>query len=104
MDIYYLQNFTPDEQLYMVNVPGMRLISLSDIFFIAETLSTAKPLYLVCLWGDDSKRAGERLKVDGFDSYYLDGGCYRLWQEISKNDWKISTTSVTEPMQVTHPN
>ena len=96
MDIYFLRNVTPDEQQYMVNVPGMKLIPLGDIFFIAETLSTEKPLYLVCLWGDDSKRAAERIKIQGINSYYLDGGCYRLWKKINENGWILPAQTETE--------
>lgn len=93
MDIYYLLNYTPEEQQYMVDIRGMRQIPLGDIFYAAETLSTDKPLYLICLWGDDSKRVAEKLKIDGFDSYYLDGGAYRLWQEVSEHGWKIPTST-----------
>jgi rhodanese-related sulfurtransferase len=93
MNIYYLQNFTPDEQTYVVNISGMRIVQISDIFTIADTLSTREPLYLICLWGDDSKRAAQRLSIKGIDTYYLDGGCYRLWKGITEHGWKLPQSS-----------
>jgi len=96
MNIYYLQNFTDDEQTYMVNVRGMQQIPLGDMFFISEKLSTKEPLYLICLWGDDSKRVAETLSKDGFNTYYLDGGCYRLWKEVSEHGWKLQQPTVSK--------
>ncbi len=94
-NIYFLNDFSPETAQYIVGIPGMINIPLSDIFFIAETLSTKEPIYLICMYGDDSKRVAERLRYDGISSYYLDGGSYRLWQEMQNNDWKLPETTST---------
>jgi len=78
----------PTENLeYSLNLPEIKRIPLSDMFYIAETLSTKEPIYLFCTWGDDSKKIGEILSVDGVNSYYLDGGTYRLFKEQQENGW-----------------
>jgi hypothetical protein len=72
---------------YMVSIPGLNNMLVSDMFYAAETLSTKEPLYLLCVWGDDSKKIANMLAVSGFSSYYLDGGTYRLLKEQQNNGW-----------------
>ncbi len=93
MDIYYLDDINPETAQSVVDIPGMIHLQLSEMFFISETLSVEEPIYLICLYGDDSKRMAEKLRYDGISSYYLDGGSYRLWQEMQKNDWKLPGTT-----------
>ncbi|MCF7811939.1 hypothetical protein K9N50_13245 [bacterium] len=85
--MFYIYENMSMNQEYMVPVPGLINILVSDMFYAAETLSTEEPLYLLCTWGDDSKKVANMLAVEGFDSYYLDGGTYRLMKEQKKNGW-----------------
>jgi len=87
MDIYFLREAIPDDPAQIVQIPGMKEVPIGDMFYIAETLSVEKPIYLVCLWGDDSKRMADRIAIDGVSSYYLHGGSYRLWKEMQENGW-----------------
>ncbi|NQU05606.1 MAG: hypothetical protein HQ568_05895 [Calditrichaeota bacterium] len=72
---------------YFVDIPGMQRFLLSDMFYATDTLSINEPVYLFCTWGDDGKKIGEMIAKDGFNSYYLDGGTYRLLKEMQENGW-----------------
>lgn len=93
MDIYFLREAIPDDPAHIVSLPGMKDIHLSEMFYIADKLSTEKPVYLVCLWGDDSRKMAEMLAVDGISSYCLDGGTYRLWKEMQENGLELPTSN-----------
>jgi len=89
MDIFHLDAYDLAEPQPDLDIPGMIHMQLSDMYSIAETLSVEKPIYIICTYGDDSKRIAEKLQYEGISSYYLDGGSYRLWQEMQKNDWRL---------------
>ncbi len=99
MEIFFLNDFDSETAEYVVDIPGMIDIPVGDMFYIADTLSKEKPVYLICMYGDDSKRVGENLKYQGISSYYLDGGIYRLWQEMRKNGWKLPQTASKNAQQ-----
>ncbi|NQT35421.1 hypothetical protein HQ587_09540 [bacterium] len=89
IDIYFIREAIPDNPAHIVSIPGMKEIQLSEMFYVAETLSTERPIYLICLWGDDSRRIAGRLAIDGITSYCLDGGSYRLWKEMQANGLEL---------------
>ena len=89
MNIYFMREAIPENPAHIVSIPGMKDIQLSEMFYVAETLSTERPIYLICLWGDDSRRMAKRLAVDGISSYCLDGGSYRLWKEMQENGLEL---------------
>lgn len=91
--MFFLYDLPPDNPAYIVNIPGMKQIQLGDMFYMAETLSTEQPVYLVCLYGDDSKKIAENVAVYGINSYYLDGGSYRLWEEMNRYGWSFKPQS-----------
>ncbi len=93
MQIFFLKEDLPEDPAHIVSIPGMKEIPLGDIFSIAETLSTEKPIYLVCVYGDDSKKIAENIAVNGISSYYLDGGSYRLWKEMDSHGWSFKPQS-----------
>ncbi len=89
MDLFFLQEDISDDPLYVVPIPGMIMTNLGDMYYAAETLSIERPIYLICLYGDDSKRMSEQLARYGHNCYYLDGGSYRLWEQMQRFGWKI---------------
>lgn len=90
LDIYFLYDVTAENPEYVVPIPGMRSLQLGEMMNIASTLPKEKPLYLVCMYGDDSRKMAQEMAKDGFDCYYLDGGSYRLWGEMRRNNWKFA--------------
>ena len=87
--LFFLKFAQPEDPAFIVQLPGMKTVELYEINDIARKLPKDKPLYLICLYGDDSKRSAERMAKDGIDCYYLDGGSYRLWEEMQRNQWSI---------------
>lgn len=92
---YHMIESEPLDPDYVVKLPGMITLYLGEIFYVADTTKSKTPLYLMCLYGDDSRKVGKDLILRGFDCYYIDGGSYRLAKEIRKHGWNVpSTTSI----------
>ena len=89
LDILFLKDVETTDSQYIVPIPGMVMVEPGEMFYISETLSTKRPIYLVCLYGDDSKRMAGYMARYGYNCYYLDGGSYRLWEQMERNGWKI---------------
>ena len=90
MRLYYLQEVIPENPAHIVQLPGMTTLPLGEMQYAADTLSKDKPIYLICLYGDDSKRLAENFaRRRGFDCYYLDGGSYRLYEQMQQHRWRI---------------
>lgn len=89
LNLFFLQEVESDDPSYVVSLPGMRNLLIGDLFLMLDTISTKQPLYLVCLYGNDSRRMANEVIKKGIDAYYLDGGSYRLYTEMHKNNWTI---------------
>jgi len=89
--LYYLEDPGIPDQSAMIPLPGMSTINVGEFYTIAPKLSPDKPVYLACMFGDDSKRLAKELSKDGFDCHYLDGGMFNLSQQIRKNGWSVPT-------------
>ncbi len=92
-DFYFLQEDAPEDPSYIVELPGMTTIYLGQIYFIADTCRSKPPFYLMCLYGDDSRRTASDLSLRGFDCYYVDGGSYRLSKEMREHNWSVTANS-----------
>jgi rhodanese-related sulfurtransferase len=88
-DVYFIQDLMLEDSDNTVNIPGMKTLLLPEILDKAHTISPAKPIILTCLYGDDSKRVAGTLANYGLKSYYLDGGTYRLKNEMERHGWKL---------------
>ena len=88
-DLYFLEEAQPEDSEHMVKIPGMRMYHVSDMYFISETLKTDDPIYLITLYGLNARKMGDEIARYGFNCYYLDGGTYRLSEEMRKNRWSI---------------
>ena len=88
-DVYFLQDYSLPDTQFIVNIPEMISIMAPEINIIAPNLSPSKPIILTCLYGDDSKRAAQMLSYTGHRCYYLDGGTYRLKQEMERHGWRL---------------
>jgi hypothetical protein len=91
LDIFFFQEAPPENPDHIVAIPGMKMITLGDIYNLAPTIPKDHPLYFVCLYGDDSRRMSGEIIKEGHDCYYLDGGSYRLYNEMKKNGWSFRT-------------
>jgi len=89
LQIYFIEDVPPPEPLYVVHLPGMNFIQYGEVFSDFNKRDKSRPYYFICLYGDDSKRAAENLVKDGFTSYYLDGGSFRLVSEMRKHGWSV---------------
>ncbi len=89
IDLYYVNELIPENPDHIVMLPGMKMITFSDGYSLSISLSKATPVYLVSLYGNDSRMVAEMLAKDGINSYCLDGGSYQLYNEIQENGWKI---------------
>ena len=67
----------------------MESMLIGDFFLFAETIKTDKPIYLISLYGADARKVGYEIRKYGINSYYLDGGSYRLAKEMRQKKWKI---------------
>ena len=86
--LFFLKDYPSFKEEYFVPLPGMRVILASEIFNVMGTLSQMKPVILTCTYGDDSKRVADMLSVRGFNSYCLDGGTYRMRNEMTSGRLK----------------
>ena len=89
MNLFYLIEATPEDPDHIVDIPGMTHIPLGSIFQEVEYVNNDHPIYLICLYGDDSRRISGALANKGLVNYYLDGGSYRLFIEIERYGWNI---------------
>jgi len=89
LPLIYLEEAAPTDPSVIIPLPRMEIMNLGDLYQRAPKLPHDKPLYLICLYGDDSKRMAKEVAKDGYNCYYLDGGLYRFTQEMRKNGWKI---------------
>ncbi|MFH0765470.1 MAG: hypothetical protein V2A61_03515 [Calditrichota bacterium] len=89
LDIFYLKDIDPVDASNIVYVPGMTTLMLGEFFMMVDTMKTTRPLYLMCLYGDDSRKAAQEAAKRGLNCIYVDGGSYRLSQEMQKNKWTI---------------
>ena len=87
----YLKDIAPEEPSYLVPIPRMVTISVADMYYVADTLSKDRPLYLVSVYGTIAKRMARELIKRGFDCYCLDGGTYRLQQYINEKSLPLPT-------------
>jgi len=79
--LYYLADSQQDTTI-LPPLPGLQSVMIGDFFMQTDTMSKKEPLYLICLYGDDSRKAALRLANGGFDCFTLDGGMVRLKQYI----------------------
>ncbi len=93
MKMYFIQDLQPEDPAHIPYIPGIINVDLGQMFFIAETLSHVEPLYLVSLYGSDSRRFAKDLSSKGFNCYYLDGGTYRLFNELKAGRVSLSSTA-----------
>ncbi len=89
INLYFLHDPTNIEPVSLPPVPGMVEVSMGDMFYVAETLDTKKPLFLISLYGSDSKRMCDETASRGIDSYFLVGGTYQLSKEMNEKGWKF---------------
>jgi hypothetical protein len=87
--IYFIQESPPDNPEYVVALPGMKTVLIGSMIDEAQKVPMGKPIYLVCLYGDDSRRMAKEVAKYGHDCYYVDGGSYRLHNEMKKYGWNI---------------
>ncbi|MDP8227949.1 MAG: rhodanese-like domain-containing protein [Candidatus Electryoneaceae bacterium] len=88
--LYFLREETFEDTTYIVPIPGMITLPLGEMPYVADTLSKDKPIYLICQYGDDSKKMAENFaRRRGFDCYFLDGGNYRLHEQMQQHQWRI---------------
>lgn len=88
-NIYYLSDAMIEDPTYSVDVPGMKTVNLGDMFYIADTLRKGVPVYLVSLYGANARKmAGEIVKT-GIDVVCLDGGSYRLSNEMRQRKMRF---------------
>ncbi|MFN3820908.1 MAG: hypothetical protein ACK4OO_01130 [bacterium] len=86
--IYFVKEFDPENPEWIVPIPGMKQELLPNMYsYLQDTPPDGKPYYLLCLFGDDSKRLAEHGAKYGHIIYYLDGGMYRLWKDIRSHKW-----------------
>jgi len=88
-DVYFIQDPMFEDSDNAVTIPGMKILLLPEMLDKTHTISPTEPIILTCLYGDDSKRAAETLANYGLKCYYLDGGTYRLKNEMERHGWKL---------------
>ncbi len=89
LNLFFIEETTPDNPAYIVDLPGMKRVKLGEIFDNGRGLPTGVPVYFICLYGDDSKRLAGEMAKRGHDCFYLDGGSFRLYTEMQKNHWPM---------------
>ncbi len=89
LTLIYIHDVELADSEIVIDLPGMTTMFLGEVLYVADTLAEHQPLYLICQFGDDSRRMAKELAKRGIDSYFLDGGGYRLAKQMRENGWKI---------------
>lgn len=89
MNMFYLRDAIPEKPEHFVKITGMKDIPFGSLVQELKHINNDYPIYLMCLYGDDSRRVSESIAHQGYTSYYVDGGSYRLYVEKERNGWKI---------------
>lgn len=89
LDIFYISELQPENPDHIVPVPGMVTAMIGEVTELVRKLPQNRNIYLVCLYGDDSRRMADLLSRDGYNCYSLDGGSFRLWNEMQRNGWRF---------------
>ncbi len=90
LQLVFIQEYEPVSPDLIVPLPGMKTVLVGETVNYVKKLDKSQPLYIICLWGDDSKRMCGELAKEGWNSCYLDGGIYRLSQEIKQGKLRIN--------------
>lgn len=93
LDMYYLKQTEPSDPSHFVDIPGMKHVHLGDMFYISETLKTEDPVYLISIYGNDSRKMGEEILRNGLDCIYLDGGTYMLGRTMQEKNLHFNSTA-----------
>ncbi len=93
VQIYYLIETQPEDPNHIVAIPGMLKIPLGEMFYVAETLKTNDPIYLVSLYGADARKMGQEMARYGINVKYLDGGSYRLYHKMKEENLSFSSNA-----------
>lgn len=81
--VYFVKEFEPEHPEWILPLPNMEQIFLPDMYSqFQDRRLPRKPYYLICMFGDDSKRLAEYAVRYGYTCYYVDGGMYRLHQVV----------------------
>lgn len=89
LNLFFLEGKEPEEEEHIVQLPGMISLPIGNMLYVRDTLSTDQTIYLVSLYGIDAKTIGKKLAGYGYNCFYLDGGSFRLWQQIQRHGWII---------------
>lgn len=92
LKLYFIEDAVPENPSHMVFIPGIITITINGVFKIIESGPVDEPLYLVSLYGATAYKIGKDIGKYGQDCVFLDGGTYRLSQEMRKNNWQFKTT------------
>lgn len=82
LSMYYIVDESADKPEFYVPLPGLERVSLGNITDLCRRQPLDRTLFLICLYGDDSKRIGMEIAKTGHYSYYLDGGMMKLSNDI----------------------
>jgi len=91
LPLYFLQDLSSVDPGLMVPLPGMRVVNIGEAVNVILKQPRTETIYLICNYGDDSKRMAKELAKEGYNCYYLDGGSYNLLKETKQSGWKIPT-------------
>ncbi len=87
IQLIFLEDITISDTSMFVPLPGLKRVRIGEFIYFSSGLSKEKPLYIICMFGDDSKRLADKYKADGFNIYYVDGGMHRIHENLkSKAD------------------
>ncbi len=90
LQLIFMPEMTPEDPADIPSLPGMVPLTLGEVFNYVKKLDKSKPLYLICLYGDDAKKMCTELAKDGWNGFYLDGGSYRLKQDIKQGKVRVN--------------
>ena len=89
--LYFLQDLSSVDPALMVPLPGMQVVNIGEATNVILQRSRTETIYLICNYGDDSKRLAKELAKEGYNCNYVDGGTFNLLKEVKTNGWKIPT-------------
>lgn len=77
-EVYYFGDSLPENPDHVVKVPGMKTVFLAEMTQILDTLESRETIFMISLYGADSRKMAQSIVPFGYTVYYVVGGGYKL--------------------------
>lgn len=82
LDLIYVHESVDPDPVNLLLIPGIKSLTLSEFYYAQDTLKPGQAVYLICDYGDDSRRLSYDAAKRGANARWVDGGFIRLKQAL----------------------